>query len=64
MGLTTWAGDHVRKVDVAIAKNYLGEDEVRELDLLVSAFLDLAADRADDASRRRWRNGSVLLISI
>lgn len=46
MGLTTWTGGKVRKVDVATAKNYLAEAEARELDLLVSAFLDLATDRA------------------
>jgi len=46
MGLTAWSGDRVRKCDVAIAKNYLGEAEARELDRLVSAFLDLATDRA------------------
>ncbi len=46
MGLTTWSGGRVRKIDVATAKNYLGEAEVKELNLLVSAFLDLATDRA------------------
>ncbi len=46
MGLTVWAGNRVRKADVATAKNYLTATEARELDLLVSAFLDLAADRA------------------
>lgn len=46
MGLTSWAGGKVRKTDTATAKNYLVEAEVKELDLLVSAFLDLAADRA------------------
>lgn len=46
MDLTNWAGGKVRKADVATAKNYLAETEARELDLLVSAFLDLATDRA------------------
>ena len=46
MGLTTFAGGRVRKGDIATAKNYLTEDEVRELDRLVSAFLELAEDRA------------------
>lgn len=46
MGLTTWAGDRVRKGDISTAKNYLAEPEARELDRLVSAFLDLAEDRA------------------
>ncbi len=47
MGLTSWAGSRVRKGDVVIAKNYLTEAEARELDRLVSAFLDLGADRAE-----------------
>lgn len=46
MGLTAWSGDRLQKKDVATAKNYLAEVESRELDRLVSAFLDLAADRA------------------
>jgi len=46
MGLTTWSGGKVRKVDVTTAKNYLADAEARELDRLVSAFLDLAEDRA------------------
>eukprot|EP01037_Dinobryon_pediforme_P005928 gene5928-5997_t len=46
MGLLTFAGARVRKVDGAIAKNYLNEDEMRELNRLVSAFLELAEDRA------------------
>jgi hypothetical protein len=46
MGLTSFAGGRVRKGDIATAKNYLTVDEARELDRLVSAFLELAEDRA------------------
>lgn len=46
MGLTAWAGDRVRKADIATAKNYLTDAEGQELNRLVSAFLDLATDRA------------------
>jgi hypothetical protein len=42
MGLTSWAGDKPRKSDVTIAKNYLAEDELRALNLIVSAYLDFA----------------------
>jgi hypothetical protein len=42
MGLTTWAGERVRKSDVTVAKNYLSEDEVKALNLIVSAYLDFA----------------------
>jgi hypothetical protein len=46
MGLTAWVGERVRKKDVDTAKNYLTETESVELNRLVSAFLDLATDRA------------------
>ncbi len=42
MGLTSWAGDKLRKTDVSIAKNYLKEDEIKALNLIVSAYLDFA----------------------
>ncbi len=42
MGLTTWAGDRLRKSDITVAKNYLSEDEVKALNLIVSAYLDFA----------------------
>lgn len=42
MGLTSWSGDKPRKGDVIIAKNYLSEDELRALNLIVSAYLDFA----------------------
>jgi hypothetical protein len=34
------------KSDVGIAKNYLEEDEIKELNRIVSAYLDLAENRA------------------
>ncbi len=42
MGLTSWAGDRPRRTDVAIAKNYLKEEEIKTLNLIVSAYLDFA----------------------
>ena len=45
MGLTNWKNSPsgpVRKPDVAIAKNYLTEDELKALNLIVSAYLDFA----------------------
>ncbi|MBE2190511.1 MAG: virulence RhuM family protein [Desulfobulbaceae bacterium] len=50
MGLTTWKNapqDKILKSDVTIAKNYLNEQHIRELNRIVSAFLDLAENRAD-----------------
>jgi hypothetical protein len=46
MGLTSWKGSHVRKADVIVAKNYLTDDEIRELNRIVTMFLDVAEDRA------------------
>jgi len=42
MGLTAWAGDQPRKADAMVAKNYLSEDEIKALNLIVSAYLDFA----------------------
>jgi len=50
MGLTTWAAapeGKIVKSDVSIAKNYLTEQEMRSLERIVSAYLDLAEDRAE-----------------
>ena len=47
MGLTTWKGRRVRKSDVGTSKNYLGEAEIRELNLIVTMFLDTAELRAN-----------------
>ena len=45
MGLTNWKGSVVRKVDVAIAKNYLDAQEIDILNRIVSMFLDMAEFR-------------------
>ena len=50
MGLMTWKNapdGRVVKSDVTIAKNYLSEKEVSSLNLLTTAFLDMAEDRAN-----------------
>ncbi len=46
MGLTAWKGDKVRKTDVTIAKNYLRENEIAELNRIVTMYLDYAEDQA------------------
>ena len=49
MGLTNWKNSPNGKIletDVVIAKNYLSKDELEQLELIVSAFLDLAEARA------------------
>lgn len=46
MALTSWKGSIVRKQDIFIAKNYLGEDEIDTLNRLVVIFLETAELRA------------------
>ena len=50
MGLSTWAAapdGKIVKSDVGVAKNYLSEKEMHSLERIVSAYLDLAEDRAE-----------------
>ena len=49
MGLTTWQDaprGKIQKFDVVVAKNYLTEHEMAQLQRLVAAYLDLAEDMA------------------
>ncbi|MGA2543274.1 MAG: virulence RhuM family protein [Verrucomicrobiota bacterium] len=46
MGLTAWKSGVVRKGDVTVAKNYLRETEINELNRIVVMFLDFAEDQA------------------
>ena len=45
MGLTTWADapdGKIKKSDVMIAKNYLSENELHQMNRMVTAYLDFA----------------------
>jgi len=42
MGLTNFKGDYITTNDIAVAKNYLSELELKKLNLIVSLFLDFA----------------------
>ena len=49
MGLTSWKKSPNGKImesDVVIAKNYLSKDELEDLEGIVSAFLEIAENRA------------------
>ncbi len=48
MGLISFAGKAVQKKDIAIAKNYLSEKELKVLNNIVSAYFDLAEVKAMD----------------
>ncbi len=50
MGLTNWkhAPDgKILKSDISVAKNYLNESHIKELNRIISAYLDLAENRAE-----------------
>jgi hypothetical protein len=50
MGLNNWKhapNGKILKSDVSIAKNYLNEQHIKELNRIVSAYLDLAENRAE-----------------
>ena len=64
MGLTTWrhAPDgKVMKSDITIAKNYLSQKNMVAINRLVSAYLDLAEDRAEQEIPMRMEDWSKLL---
>ena len=49
MGMTTWKNaprGPIRKADVGVAKNYLSEEEIRDLNRIVTMYLDFAEDQA------------------
>lgn len=46
LGLTTWKNERIRKVDVLVAKNYLTEAELKQLNLLVEQYLAFAESQA------------------
>lgn len=59
MGLTSSKGKYVTKADVTVAKNYLNEEEISQLNRIVTMWLDFAEDQAQ---RRKqiflsdWKN--------
>lgn len=64
MGLTTWrhAPDgKIMKSDVSIAKNYLDEKHLKAINRLVSAYLDLAEDRAEQEIPTTMKEWSKIL---
>jgi hypothetical protein len=59
MGLTTWKSGKVCKGDVTVAKNYLREGEIDELNRIVVMFLDFAEDQARRRKQiflQNWKN--------
>jgi len=69
MGLTTWMDAPDGKIirsDVSIAKNYLTQKELRSLERIVSAYLDLAERRAErhiPMTMADWRKHLDLILT-
>lgn len=58
MGLTSWKSTKLRRTDVTVAKNYLREEELRQLNLVVTMYLDYAelqASRRQPLYMKDWR---------
>src|SRR3989344_6045272 len=49
MGLTNFKGKYITIQDIKIAKNYLSENEINQLNLIVSLYLDFAELQATNA---------------
>ena len=67
MGLKTWKNapdGKILKSDVSIAKNYLSEIHIRELEQIVSAYLDLAENRAQRQILMKMEDWSKFLNSF
>jgi hypothetical protein len=47
MGLTSFKGNYITAGDITIAKNYLAENELKQLNLIVSMYLDFAELQAN-----------------
>lgn len=47
MGLQNWPKDNIRKSDAVTSKNYLAEQEIRELNRLTTILLDIFEDQLD-----------------
>ena len=67
MGLTNWkhAPDgKIMKSDVSVAKNYMGESHIKELNQIISAYLDLAENRAQRQILMKMRDWNQFLHSF
>lgn len=64
MGLTTWKQapeGKILKSDVSVAKNYLNKAHIDELNQIVSAYLDLASNRAQRGIVMQMKDWSVFM---
>ncbi len=56
MGLTSFKSDYITTDDIVIAKNYLTESEINQLNLIVSLYIDFAELQADSGRLMKMRD--------
>ncbi len=56
LGLTNFKGEYITTRDIGIAKNYLSEDELKQLNLIVSMYLDFAELQATNGRLMKMRD--------
>lgn len=61
MGLQTWPKDEIRQQDALVAKNYLSEREIKELNRLTTILLDIFEDQLDIGRLTLMSEASALL---
>lgn len=67
MGLTSWKGEILKRPDAEVAKNYLDEGEIKDLDRLTVMFLDFVEDRAErrlETSMSDWASATERFLSF
>ena len=67
MGLKTWKhspGGKILKSDVTIAKNYLNEEHIKNLERIVTAYLDLAETRAINRKVMNMKDWEEFLVKF
>ena len=56
MGLTSFKNDYITEGDTKIAKNYLTENEIKQLNLIVSLYLDFAELQASSGKLMKMQD--------
>ena len=56
MGLTSFKNDYITEGDTKIAKNYLTEDEIKQLNLIVALYLDFAELQASSGKLMKMQD--------
>lgn len=61
LGLTNFKGSYITQRDIGIAKNYLSENELKQLNLIVSMYLDFAELQATNGRLMKMQDWIIKL---